>query len=104
MEGMINFLFLSHVQFRNAMNLQNRTRQTYGAGLDDMSIINNKFLKTCQPLFLESDDSVVWEYTLAQSKIIDKIAIHIGSHILSLSKLHLLKVSHFFVIIFYHFS
>ena len=82
------------------MNMQNRSRHTYGAGLNDMSILNNKYLKSCQPLFLESTDEVVWEYTLAQSKVTDSIAVHIGAHILSLSKLHLLKVSHSFVNMF----
>ena len=85
------------------MNLQKRSRHTYGAGLNDMAILNNKYLKSCEPLHLESNDSVVWEYTLAQSKVTDSIPVQIGSHILSLSKLHLLKVGYFFVNIFYHF-
>ena len=97
-------LFVLLIILRNAMNLQNRSRHTYGAGLNDMQILNNKYLKSCEPLHLECNDSVVWEYTLAQSKVTDSIPVQIGSHILSLSKLHLLKVRYSFVIIFYHFS
>ena len=96
MEGMINFLYLNYIISRNAMNLLRRSRHKYGAGLSDMQILNNKYLKYVQPLHLEDSDEVVWEYTLTQSKVTDAIAVHIGSHILSLSKLHLLKVCFLF--------
>ena len=78
--------------FSNAMNLQNRNRYAFGAGLSDMSMLNNKYLKSCQPLHMEDSEEVVWEYTFSQSKVTDSIAIHVGQWILSLSKLHILKV------------
>ena len=52
-----------------------------------LQILNNKYLKYVQPLHLEDSDEVVWEYTLTQSKVTDCIAVHIGSHILSLMRI-----------------
>ena len=90
----LNFISYDITQQRNAMNLSKRSRHQYGSGLNDMEFMNHKFLKYVTPLNCEESTVSSWEYTFAQKSYTDTIPVHLGSWVLTTSKLHLLEVKY----------
>ena len=73
------------------MNLAKRTRYEFGSGSFDQSLITPS-LRHCTPLFVEDEELVSWEYNYRKTSYCDRVPVHVGSWILTTSKLHVLKV------------
>ena len=57
-------------------------------------------MKNVTPLFCEDDTIMSWEYTLRKKSYMDQIPVHLGAWILATSKLHLLEVISFILVLY----